>query len=321
MGIVVTLYLFVYRVMHVVESVRRLFHGAWLGATVALLHGLTDAPQYADHRWVMPMWFVAIGLTVAAGRVAVQELDEYDHPQPVDWRRRLVIAVVVMLFLLGGFIALYPTLMAAWYTNIGAVAEARAELAPGIGAIDDQIGDETAIVLTEEEREAYFDSAEAYYRQALTVNPMYPSANRRLGNLLVNRSQYEAAVPPLEMAFAADPTYPAVIKGLGLAYVWVGRTDDAVRMFAQHDNPADIANELYTWGYFRTDQGRPLLAARAWETAQLMYPDDVNIGVWLLIADTYRSAEDADNARHWYERVLEIEPDNQPAQEALAQMG
>jgi O-antigen ligase/Tfp pilus assembly protein PilF len=320
-GIVVTLYLFVYRVMHTVESVRRLFHGAWLGATVALLHGITDAPQYADHRWVMPMLFVAIGLTVAAGRVAVQELDEYEQPPPVDWRRRLAFAAVLILFLVGGLVALYPTLIAAWYTNLGAVDEARAELAPGPGAIDDQIGDEGAMVLTEEERVAYYDSAEAYYRQALTANPLYPPANRRLGNLLVNRAQYEAAVPLLENAFAAEPTYPAVIKGLGLAYVWVGRLDDAIHMFAQHNNPAGIASELNTWGYFRTEQGRPLLAARAWETAQLMYPDSVNIPVWLLIADTYRSAEETDDARRWYERILENDPNNQPAQEALARMG
>jgi hypothetical protein len=52
-----------------------------------------------------------------------------------------------------------------------------------------------------------------------------------------------------------------------------------------------------------------------------MEPDAVNIGVWLLIADTYRSAGDEGGARRWYERVLDIEPGNQPAQNGLEQLG
>jgi O-antigen ligase len=321
-GIIIALYALVYRVMRTAEP-RRLFHGAWLGVTVGLLHGLTDAPQYADHRWVMPMLFIALGLTVAGGRIAVVEMDEYEAPQPVYWRRRIALTAAVVVMLAGVLAIFNRPLMAAWYTNLGAIDEARAELAPGPGSIPDSIGQETSstVVLTETERRAYFASAEAWYRKALDADASYPNANRRLGNLLVNLGRYDEAVPFLETAFATEPTYGATIKGLGLAYVWVGRIDDAVRTIGLHDDPGSIAEELGTWGYFHNEQDRPLLAARAWEAAQFMYPDSVNIDVWLLIADTYRSANDADSARRWYERVLEVEPDNQWAQDGLEQPG
>ncbi len=321
-GIMVAFYALVYRVIRAAEP-RRLFHGAWLGVTVALLHGLTDAPQYAEHRWVMPMLFIALGLTIAGGRIAVAEVDEYEAPQPAFWRRRIALAAAVVVILAGMLAIFNRPLLAAWYTNRGAIDEARAELAPGPGSIDDQIGADTSslVVLTEAERETYFASAEAWYRNALEADPGYPNANRRLGNLLVNLGRYEAGVPLLETAFAAEPTYGATIKGLGLAYVWVGRVDDAVRTIALHDDLDSIAAELNTWGDFRSSQNRPLLAARAWETAQLMYPNSVNIVVWLRIADTYRTADDPDSARRWYARVLEIEPDNPSAREGLEQLG
>lgn len=304
-GIIVSFYLLVARVIRAAAP-RRLFHGAWLGVTATLLHGLLDSRQYADQRWVMPMLFVAIGLTVATGRLAVEEIETYDEPQSVDWRRWIAIAAAVIVVVGAGIARFNRPLMAAWYTNLGAVDEARGEL-------PDNLPDSL--------RQTYYNTAEAWYRRALEIEPNYPNTNRRLGNLLVKLDQFEAAVPLLETAFAGEPTNPATIKGLGLAYVWVGRTEDAARTFALHDDPNGIAGELSAWGYFRSDQGRPLLAARAWETAQLMDPDSVNVGVWLLIADTFRSADDLDSARRWYARVLEVEPGNQPALDALAQMG
>jgi O-antigen ligase/tetratricopeptide (TPR) repeat protein len=321
-GVILAFYTLVYRVIRAAEP-RRLFHGAWLGATVALLHGLTDAPQYADHRWVMPMLFIAMGLSVAGARIAVTELDEYEAPQPIFWRRWIALVAAVVVILVGVLAIFNRPLAAAWYTNLGAIDEARAELAPGPGSIPDSIGQETSatVVLTEAERRTYFVSAEAWYRRALESDPAYPNANRRLGNLLVSLGRYDEGVPLLETALAAGPTYGATIKGLGLAYVWVGRLEDAVRTIALHDDPDSIADELNTWGTFHNEQNRPLLAARAWETAQLMYPDSVSIAMWLLIADTYRTANDADSARRWYERVLEVEPDNQSARDGLAQMG
>jgi tetratricopeptide (TPR) repeat protein len=237
-GIVASVYVLVYRVMSH-TSPRRLFHGAWLGVTATLVHGLVDARHYADIAWVMPVLFAAIGLAIAAGRTAMHEIEAYEAPQPVYWRRWVAVAAGTILVPVASFAIFSRTIMAAWYTNLGAIDEARAELAPGPGSISDQIGQETTtrVVLNVAQREPYYASAEDWYRRALETEASYHNASRRLGNLLVKRDRFDEAGPLLEAALAAEPDYPAAIKGLGLAYVWVGRTDDAARVFSLHPDP------------------------------------------------------------------------------------
>jgi O-antigen ligase len=357
-GLALTFYAFVFRVNRAAQP-SALFHGAWLGVTATLLHGLTDAPQYADSRWVMPMLFVWIGLAVASGRWARRESpaatdsrsrfyqpgrelpedkssgystapDESGSqprlrgaaPKPGDLSpggrrsfpsnpeearfpitRRALLAILVVLALT--VIIFNRSILAAWQTNLGAIAETRGELAPS---------------LDPSQRDELYASAEAAYRNALGIDPAQPNANRRLGNLLVKLDRFDEAAPPLEVAAERETTNPAAIKGLGLAYVWVGRTADAARAFLRLDDPAEMASELYTWGNYRREQAQPLLAAYALEAAQAMYPDSARLDVWLLIADAYRAAGQVDAARAWYNRVLAAEPDNARARAALAEI-
>ena len=301
-GMLASLYLLVYRVIRTAHP-PPLFHGAWLGATAVLLHGLTDAPQYAaGSYWVMPMTFAAIGLTAGTGRLAMAEA-RVAHTLRLVPRHAAAGAFIAMCILIALF---HQPIRAAWHTNLGAIYEAHAELAAN---------------LTQPQRREGFDSAIAAYESALAIDPGQPSANRRLGNLLVNLDRFNEAVPLLEKAYQAERTNPAAIKGLGLAYVWVGRTDDAARAFHQVDSPVDMSNELYVWGNYRGEQNRPLLAAYAYETAQKMYPDTAEVIVWLLIADEYRAASRLDTARLWYNRVLEAEPHNERALDALSDIG
>jgi len=306
-GVMAAFYLYVYRVNRTARP-SALFHGAWMGVTVTWLHGLTDAPQYADSRWVMPMLFAWMGLAIASGRRALHEVTPAASLHlaagvRISSRRILIIAAAAILI---AAVVFNRPLLAAWRTNLGAIAETRAELNEG---------------LTPAQRLDGFDAAITEYRGALDIGPAQPNANRRLGNLLVKLDRFDEAVPYLEAAFAADPTRHATIKGLGLAYVWVGRINDAVRTFRLLEDPAGMAEELYVWGSYRTDQQRPLLAAYAYDTATTMLLDNINLDVWLLVADTYRAADQVEAARAWYNRVLAVEPDNQRATEALDQIG
>jgi O-antigen ligase len=301
-GIVISFYGFVYQVNRTAQP-SALFHGAWLGVTVTLLHGLTDAPQYSSgNRWVMPMLFVWLGLAVASGRLALRDV-QFASARPLFAYRRVALIGAILLVLLA--IVFHRPLIAAWNTNLGAIAETRAELAPG---------------LSEAQRLEGFGSANAAYHAALGIEPAHANASRRAGSLAVKLDRFAEAVPLLEAAWARETSNPAAIKGLGLAYVWVGRAADAARMFLQLDDPAAMESELYVWGNFRTEQNRPLLAAYAYETAQAMLPDAANATVRLLIADSYRAAGQIDAARLWYNRVLEAEPDNARALAALAEI-
>lgn len=262
-----------------------------MGLTAVVLHGLTDAPQYAGRYATLPVFMAAIGLTIAASRGA----------PPQKWPRWIWAAPALGLGLCGIF---YRPLMAAWHTNLGAVAETRGTFAPA---------------LSDDERAALYAQAQSAYARALTFEARWPNANRRLGNLLLNQRGFNSAVPFLETAYVREADYPATIKGLGLAYAWEGRTAEAASVLLNFPNPVAMGDELYTWGNYWRGQQQPLAAAYSFETAQAMFPT-VNVDVWLLIGDTYREAKETDSARRWYERVLQIEASNERALRALEEM-
>ena len=305
LGLIVTYYRYVAHIIrHAKPSI--MFHGLWLGVTASLVHGLFDARQYTENPLVMPVWFIAIGLTIAYGQVALKEEGIWLSIR--HWLRQGLLFYAAPILVVGGiaFLALQTSLTAAWYTNQGAQDETRADFAPN---------------LTDPQRRLLTDSAANWYSKALETSPDYAPANRRLGNLHVAHDEYEAAVPLLEQAYAAEPTNPAAIKGLGLAYVWVGRTQDAAQVLKGLPNIDDMANELYTWGYFRSSdaQHQPLLAAYAWEAAEYM-GDAGNVDVWMLIAGMYEQANVVDREKAAYEHVLDIDPNNKAAREALAKL-
>jgi tetratricopeptide (TPR) repeat protein len=303
-GIVVTFVLFVWYVIRS-SAPRRLFVGAWLGVAATLIHGLFDARQYAEAWWIMPVLFVLIGLTAALGRMSLVDAARRSREVDQDFVPLLLPIGTAIVAVVAGVIFL-PQIRAMWATNLGALDETRGELAPN---------------LSEAERAELYEDARQNYLAALAIDPNWPNANRRLGNLDVKQSQYAEAVPLLETAHRIEAGNPAAVKGLGLAYTWVGRTDDAARLFETLDNPQSIEEELGSWGGWRTGQGEYDLAAYAYETAAKMTLDAPNTILWLVTANNFRAAERPDEARFWYERILEIEPNNESARNALAEMG
>lgn len=303
-GLIVTLYLMVRRVIRSAKP-HRLFHAAWLGVTAALIHSLFDSRYYVESWWLLPSLFGLIGLAAAAGRIAMTHAVKHDAAVPTRYFP-LRHAASISAALLVGALVFNTELRAAWYTNLGALAETRAELGEG---------------LTDTQRAALNSEAQDYYQRALALNPDWPNANRRSGWLAVKLEDFAQAVAPLEAAYRSEPINPAAIKGLGLAYVWNGQTEDAARMFLLLDDPQAMAEELLVWGWWRgsADQ-QPLLSAYAYETSLAMYPDAVSLPVWQAVADAYRSAGENELARQWYSRILEEEPEHAAARQALAQL-
>ncbi len=222
------------------EGASPLFWGASLGVVVLLLHGLTDAPQYVDGGWVMPPLYALLGLAVAAGprRPATAKAG----------RRRLqmVLPGVLVLLLV---ILTWPFLRATYELNRGAVQEIQADLAPN---------------LTEGEREGLRTAAADHYQAALRAWPEQTMAHRRLGLLALEAGEFEAAVVHLERAWRGDPTHPANRKGLGYAYLWAGRLDEAEPLLR---TVPQVRQELETWAWWRAKQGQPRLADYARQMA------------------------------------------------------
>lgn len=301
-GLLISFYLFVFRIIRSKRQ-RRVFHGAWVGVTVTLIHGLFDARQFVEGEWLMPVFFVLIGLTVATGRLSLERAQAEDETMSLRYIPRFL-APVIIVPVVAAVVIFNRPLLALWHTNRGAIDETRAELSAG---------------LSNDERTALYDQAKASFRTALETDPGLPNASRRLGNLEVKMDEFEAAVPLLETAYAAEPGNPAARKGLGLAYLWTGRVEEAAELFKLLPDPDRMAQELDTWAFYRSEQGQPLLSAYAYDAAQRVYGVK-NIAAWMGIAERYRQLGALDRALGWYEQVLDADPGNDAARSAAEEI-
>jgi hypothetical protein len=288
------------------------FFGAVAGVTATLVHGLTDSRQYTESPWIMPVLFLGLGIAVASGAAALTQ-QSLSMRRPAGGRPHLTLALagVVLLVALVGGIVFQSNLRALWYTNQGAISEALSDNLVNPDVPPNQI-DQMQIIL----------AAQADYQLALEIAPNLAAPNRRLGNLLVGLRRYEEAIPHLETAYAAEPTYQATVKGLGLTYTWSGRFDDASHVLKTLTDQTAMIQELYTWSGYWEQQSQWQLSAYALEVAFRMEDwQQANIDVWVLVADFYYKAADMENARRWYTMTLERDPQNARAKEGLNKTG
>ncbi len=310
--VITSFYMFVLRVMREVKitELNPLFYGSWIGVTATLIHGMTDARQYVESPFNLPLLFMGIALTVGCGLNALraEAFEDSTINRRRNWQRLKIGTTAAVVILIAGGIVFRNQLLAAFYTNLGALDETRADptILPNVISTD---------------REAYVSNAESDYKQALQFDPDFPNANRRLGNLFVNTGAYGAAIPLLEKAYAAEPNYQATVKGLGLAYTWAGRTQEAACTFKNLSDVDGMDQELYTWQNYQNEQGQALLSAYALETAAILENyEQTNMDVWVLIGDRFLAANQPEKAQEWYSRVLLKDPNNTSAKDKLQAM-
>jgi FtsH-binding integral membrane protein len=213
-----------------------LLWGAVAGATVMLLHGLTDAPEYTGDRWVMLALFGLLGLGVALGRPFVER-------RPLGARRLALTALVLVV--LGGVGVFF--LRDDFRANLCALEHTRSELDPD---------------LAEPQRERMRFNAKLDCQMALDINSQHPAANWRLGLMALNADDFDLAVKHLEIAWKAMPGHRGVQKALGLAYLWQGQIELAQEKLAPLE---EMVQELDTWSWWRGEQGQDDLSAYAQE--------------------------------------------------------
>jgi tetratricopeptide (TPR) repeat protein len=227
-----------------------LYESAWIAMTAILLHGISDARQYVD-LWCWLPFFTMLGLAAAAPRRVVAG---EGRSRLMGWAP-IAAAIAVLLAVL---VAAWP-LPATWHANRGAMLQAHGELAQGLEG---------------EEREMLLSRAAEHYGRAIAIAPERRTAHQRLGLLLMDARYYDSAVMHLEAAYRADPGNPATRKALGLAYVWVGRLDEARPLL---QDARQIVEELNTWGGWRSTQGEATLAANAYRMSLLLQPDQPGV--------------------------------------------
>jgi putative inorganic carbon (HCO3(-)) transporter len=234
------------------------FRAAWLGTTVTFVHGLLDSPQFSQDFWTMPMLFALAGLAVAMGRLVLDQAsqEEVGGTSPTQHRYGKWIALaVVAVGLLVALLVFWRPLASAWYANIGAIYQTKADplLSPNL---DDPV------------REAMTRRAVTYFERALSLNPAQSVANRRLGMMALERQDFETAVTYLEQAYPQEPENQATLKALGYAYVWTGQLDLAEQRFRQIDFESRLVGELEYWHWWWGTQNREDLSTYAGEVAK-----------------------------------------------------
>lgn len=218
---------------------------------VWLLHGLTDAPLYESR--ALPLLFVPFALTIAS----VPRAHSRNHRGHQSLRvSRVALAVVALLATTTTVLMIFfgPMVLSTWESNLGAVAQARAEL--GLYRSGDRI--------SEIRRRVDLGEAEANFRRALAIEMTNPTANRRLGLIYLARGDFDSAANLLREAFQVQPDHRAGRKALGYALAWRGEVKDAA-VLLESIPEARQELELYAWWW--GTQGKPELAKRAAKVA------------------------------------------------------
>lgn len=224
------------------EAARSLAIGALVALVAMLVHGLFDAELY-----VSPLAILLFVPLVLAGVLLA-----YVRSDDATWTARTVDrprsaagvygAVGVAVLLVAVFIVLWPPARAALEANLGAVSQTQAELSVyewPEWPIQDEVRRTSPYRL---------EPALAWYERALRTDPANVTANRRLGQIELSLSEYEAALAHLETAFAPAPDQRATRQMLGEAYAVTGDAARAWQLWQTVDTSAGQL-DLRRWWY------------------------------------------------------------------------
>ncbi|GAB4123863.1 MAG: hypothetical protein Fur005_34390 [Roseiflexaceae bacterium] len=216
--------------------------GAALGGLTILLHGITDAPQY-DKTIVMFAASLTFGVLVAAAWVVDSRPLQWIRPGRVGYAIGAVVLVLVAV-LAGPGLAARASANAAWLSYSKAVLPRQ---------IDQQVA------------QGYLQEARSLADRGMTIAPNTPAVLKVRGLTDLMLGEYGSAIAALERAAPGLPSDQATLKGLGLAYIWYGYTEEGAKLLMSIDRVMETYEELGTWETAWRERGRDDLADRAAE--------------------------------------------------------
>ena len=108
-------------------------------------------------------------------------------------------------------------------------------------------------------------TAARHYERALELAPADPNILNAAADLARNLDRLDEAIALLEYAVARDPVNPSVHNGLGLAYFFAGRLDEALASFRTMESlwPGDMGFGQSLIGWVLLQKGEPEAALEA----------------------------------------------------------
>jgi O-antigen ligase len=194
---------------------------------VLVVHGMVDAVPYVS--LTVPVMFLPIGAAFAF-HISPSEAPKFaDAAQPSARRGRRIAIAIGMIGIVALGALLLPAFQSMLQTNLGAVAQTRAELSQyrwPDWPIQDALRRSPEVDLA---------PAIVYYEAALRSDPHNPSANRRLGQIELSRGDYGAAQERLAEAYVSAPWQRATRQLLGESYAISGDTAQAATLWRTVD--------------------------------------------------------------------------------------
>jgi hypothetical protein len=141
------------------------------------------------------------------------------------------------------------------YSNLGAIHQSQAELSIYSWPewpIQDAV-----------RRQVDLGRPVSEFRQALALNPLNATANRRLGMIELSLGEYEDALRHLQAAFAAEPWCGTTQQLLGEALTVNGRVDEGQALWAGVDNAQQQFDLRAFWYGYIGDPEREAWVRRA----------------------------------------------------------
>jgi hypothetical protein len=229
-----------YGLIRTYQQARRLrpfYLATILSLATLLVRGLVDGEIYGTA--LVPIMFIPFAFALA-----VQWATAHPVALPLALRKTLFVSFVPILIV--ALLFSWPQARAALHANVGAVAQAKAELAvyswPS-WKIQDEMRRDGLVDLS---------AAVGSYHQALGLDPGNVTAHQRLGQIALSQGDYPSARQHLERAYTLAPDRRAVRQLLGEVYAVTGDLDAAVALWRTIDTSQEQL-KLRHWWYTHLD--------------------------------------------------------------------
>jgi O-antigen ligase len=226
--------------------------------TALLVHGVFDSEFYVSE--LAPLILLPVGMALVTDRILLkQESTTSGQKVPPASITPIVFSFALPSLLLA-MAVLLPAPVAAYYANLGAVSQTRAELSVY------QWPEWPVQDAVRRAPEVDLNQSLVYYSHSLAMQPNNVTANRRLGQIALSRGNYPVACEHLEKAHAATIHQLVTQRLLGECYAAMGEIEKAAQLWRNvKTNRQQL--QLRQWWYHHIDEES--VAARLELTAEL----------------------------------------------------
>ncbi|MBN2006272.1 MAG: O-antigen ligase family protein [Anaerolineae bacterium] len=222
-----------------------------------LIHGQVEDVFYGS-QWLL-LFFVPFALVRWA--VATAGVPARPCPQLARW---IAASVLGVLLVLG--VAFGRPLLAQGYASLGAMRQARVELARY------EFGKTPGFIMDSVRQEEDLAASMVLFQRAIALEAGNATAQQRLAGIHLSRGEYEVALQHIEAAWEAGHRDPVTRMLRGDALVAVGRVEEAATVIAGLTwAPVRLRGQAWDRYWINDDFTR---AAYAWRTVALVQPEN-----------------------------------------------